>query len=44
MAAAFVQKVNHETQSNMLDKFLETYNNFAANFELFIRLLPDICL
>lgn len=44
LAAAFVQKVNHETQIDMLVKFLETYNNFAAYFEFFICLLSDICL
>ena len=44
LTATFVQKVNHETQIDMLVKFLETYNNFAANFELFICLLSDIRL
>ena len=44
LTATFVQKVNHETQIDMLVKFLETYNNFAANFKLFICLLSDIRL
>ena len=44
LAAALVQKVNHESQIDMLVKFLETYNNFAANLKLFRGLLSNISL